>query len=141
MPFAVPMIWREQKDHVTDCYFCLTSVSGYSQKNKKAITYPNLSSALRPVPHDDTLPVPAPPNKWTLEDEEVDEPEAEHPAAADPEYHLQQSNEPHRITQGELNDLIRDLDLPKKPAELLGSRLQGWNLLAPGTKISVYRRR
>lgn len=144
MPFAVPMIWREQKDHVTDCYFCLTSVSGYSKKNKKAITYPNLPSAIRPVPHDDTLPVPAPPDKRTLEDdedEEIDEPEAELSAAADPEYHPQQSNEPHKITQGELNDLIRDLDLSKKQAELLGSRLQGWNLLASGTKVSVYRRR
>lgn len=46
MPFAVPMIWREQKDHVTDCYFCLTRVSGYSKKNKKAITYPNLPLAI-----------------------------------------------------------------------------------------------
>ena len=33
-------------------------------------------------------------------------------------------NEFHRITQEELNDLIRDLDLPKNKAELLGSRLQ-----------------
>ena len=32
-------------------------------------------------------------------------------------------NEPHRITQAELNDLIRDLDLPKNKSKLLGSRL------------------
>ena len=35
----------------------------------------------------------------------------------------------HRITQEELNDVIRDIDLPKSKAELLGSRLQQWNLL------------
>jgi len=40
-----------------------------------------------------------------------------------------QFNEFHRITQEELNYLIRDLDLPKSNAELLGSRLPQWNLL------------
>jgi len=35
-----------------------------------------------------------------------------------------QFNEFHRITEEELNDLIRDLGLPKSKAELLGSRLQ-----------------
>ena len=40
-----------------------------------------------------------------------------------------QFNEFLRNTQEELNDLIRDLDLAKSKAELLGSRLQQWNLL------------
>lgn len=35
----------------------------------------------------------------------------------------------HKMTQGELNDLIRDLELPKNKAELLASRLQQWNFL------------
>jgi hypothetical protein len=46
MPFAIPMQWREQKHHYDDC-----SVAGYNKKNKKGITYPNLLSAIRPVPH------------------------------------------------------------------------------------------
>jgi len=33
----------------------------------------------------------------------------------------------HKITEGELSDLIRDLELPKNKAELLASRLQQWN--------------
>jgi putative ubiquitin-RnfH superfamily antitoxin RatB of RatAB toxin-antitoxin module len=52
-----------------------------------------------------------------------------------------QFNEFHRITQEELNDLIRDVDLPKSKAELLSSRLQQWNLLKENVRISVYRKK
>ena len=34
------------------------------------------------------------------------------------------SNEPHLLTQGGLNDIVRDLNLSEKQAELLGSRLK-----------------
>jgi hypothetical protein len=39
------------------------------------------------------------------------------------------SNEPHPLTQGDLKDIIHDLNLSKQQAELLGSSLEGWNLL------------
>jgi hypothetical protein len=36
----------------------------------------------------------------------------------------------------ELNDLVRDLGLPKDSAEVLGSRLKSKNLLSPGASFS-----
>ena len=48
-----------------------------------------------------------------------------------------QLNEFHRNTQEELNDLVRDLDLAKSKAELLGSRLQQWNILKENVRICV----
>jgi hypothetical protein len=48
-------------------------------------------------------------------------------------------NQPHLISQLELNDLIRDLELSKEKSELLGSRVQEWHLLAEGTNISYFR--
>ena len=34
-------------------------MKGYSRKNKHLIQYPNVDSALRPIPHSDQIPVPA----------------------------------------------------------------------------------
>ena len=141
MPFAVPMIWREPKDHITDCYFCLTKISGFSSKNRNGIIYPNLDSAIRPVPHSESLPVPT-----RLPGDEVDEDEnnttgdSSENMQMDPAYEGP-SAEPHLITQPELNDLVRDLGLSKNQSELLGSRLQGWNLLQASTNVTVYRNR
>lgn len=141
MPFAVPMVWREPRNHVDDCYFCMTNIKGITSKTKRSIQYPNIPSALRPVPHGNSLPVPQPPESYTLDSES--DSESTSPEAG-PSY-IPSSHElpdtPHLITQGELNDLVRDLDLPKSKAELLGSRLQQWNLLDKGVKVSIYRKR
>ena len=44
-------------------------------------------------------------------------------------------------SQSELNNLIRDLNLPKQSAEMLASRLQEKHLLKAGTSVSFYRNR
>jgi len=51
------------------------------------------------------------------------------------------SNEPHLLTQGDLIDIICNLNLSKKQAEILGSRLKGWNLLRHNTKVCFYHGR
>jgi hypothetical protein len=61
MHFAVPMVWREPRDRLNDCYFCMTKITGFSQFSKHKTEYPNIPCALRPVPHDNSIPVPKPP--------------------------------------------------------------------------------
>ena len=63
MPFSVLMVWREQSDHVTDSYFCMTAIRGFSQKNKSKISYPVCKSAIKPILHSPDLPVSQPPTE------------------------------------------------------------------------------
>ena len=136
MSFAVPMVRGEQKHHLTNCYFCLTNTQGFRDKTKKKILYPSLPSANRPVAHSDQLPVPKPPVMLSKNSAESSQ------SFCNSEFEDEPSTScSHLITQQELNDLVRDLNLPKSKSELLGSRLQQWNLLAPGTKVTVYRYR
>ena len=146
MPIAVSMVWRNPTDHISDCYFCMTPPVSkrLSKKKKHDIQYPNIPSAIRPVAHKKILPVPKAPEKYTLDS---DEQEIESSASSDEITTSSQesyvasgiSHEPHFISQNELNDLVRDLELPTTKSKLLGSRLQQWNLLADGLRVSKYR--
>jgi hypothetical protein len=132
MPFAVPMAWRELSNHSSDCYFCLTPpvASGMNRKKKQRIDYPNISSAIRTVPHGKDLLVLEPPKEYNLnsemkeEDTEKTEPHEEEPT--DPDFQGPASESPHKLIQNELNDLVRDLELLKVKAELLASRTKQW---------------
>ena len=148
MPFALPMIWREPTNHLTDCYFCIVPPlqDGITKRKKWTVTYPNILSTIRPVPHTEDLPVPVPPQQYILDSD--DEPTKNREKTPQPSTSTDadftadlQYNEFHQITQEELSDLIRDLDLPKSKTELLGSRLQQWNFLEENVRISVYHKR
>lgn len=144
MPFAIPMLWREPRDHINDCYFCRVNTTGYSAKTKHKIVYPSLDSAIRPVLHDESLPVPLPPDDGLAseEDDQENADNAKHvPETSDQDYLGDDDTEPKTFTQAELNDLVRDLKLSKDQAELLASRLKQKNLLSPGVKITHYRQR
>jgi hypothetical protein len=61
MLFPIPMVWREPMDHISDCYFCMTSMTGVTAKSKHTVQYLNLTFAMRLVPHSAELPVTKPP--------------------------------------------------------------------------------
>ena len=72
LPFGVPMVWREPKEHLTDCYFCLANTKGIGKKNRQKISYPSIPSAIRPVLHSHKLPPPVFNGFVSSEDEETE---------------------------------------------------------------------
>ena len=142
LAFGVPMIWRESSNHTTDCYFCSANVTGFSYKTRASVKYPDVPSVSKPIPHDPvTCPIPTAPTECTV-DEETQEESSLSSATNDSDSDYYQPGEDiHLINDAELCDLVRDLALTKGQAELLGSRLQEFHLLAPGTTTSQFRNR
>ena len=60
MSFAIPMVRREGKDHITNCYFWMLNLKGINPKNKHYVQYPDVPSAIRLIPHGPDLPVSKP---------------------------------------------------------------------------------
>ena len=136
------MVWREPKGHVNDCYFCTCNVSGLNMKNKHNIQYPNLPSAIRPVLHGPDVPIPTPPPvRKMLGDPSTDVSSSESQSEEKSEYECSEDERIKRFRQEDLNDLMRDLDLPKVSAVLLGSRLKSRNMLESKVTFSWYKHR
>jgi hypothetical protein len=108
--------------------------NGMSMKKNSKLVYPNIPSAIQPVPHGDGLPVPEPPDNFYMysgdKDSVSSNSEEQQPSASrDANYLPSTDFLNHKITEGELNNLIKDLKLPKNKEKLLASRLQQWKLL------------
>ncbi|KAI6654433.1 hypothetical protein LOD99_829 [Oopsacas minuta] len=114
----------------------MVNVMACKKSHRHLLNYPNLESAIRPVPHCSDLPVPIFTEFLGLYDDE-DGANSEEVNDHDCDYDVDfqgPSSEPSLFNQAELNDLIRDLDLSKEFPELLASRLQEKNLLHQRTK-------
>ena len=121
---AVPLVSEQPTDLSSNCYFCLTDISGISSKSKYMVTYPNLPSAMRPVP-----PVPKPPNNVTRKTPmlmKFIQTRREKELTLIQHWSILKN---YFITQAHINDLVLDLNLSKSQAEILASRLKGCNLL------------
>ena len=55
LKFRVPMVWRGLKNNADHCYYCMVNMAGFNRQERKTWSYPNLESALRPVPHSDEI--------------------------------------------------------------------------------------
>ena len=141
--FGVPMVWREQKNHFDDCYFCMVDLKGFNRHKKKSWIYPDLESARRPVPHCEYIPVsqfshlPEKPSEWDFVHQA-----SESCSESDVSSIFEESStSPKQFNQEKLSDLIRDLNLSKEASEVLASRLKDKKCLSVGTKVTFYRTR
>ena len=144
--FGIPMVWREPKNNFDDCYFCAVSTKGINRKNKKSLDYPNLESAIRPIPHCYEIPVPVFEGLLELKLPGFEEDEASvlstdscKTTVSDVDFNL--SSLPQLFSQREIYDLTRDLNLSKNISELLASRFKEKTRLQLGTLITFYRKR
>ena len=105
--------------------------------------YLNLPSAIRPIPHSAALPIPIPlPCLPNLKGESSENSENSSCDSDDTIQLNQRASQSHLISQEDLNNLVRDLNLmTKSKSELLASRLQHWSFLAPHTKVTLYRQK
>lgn len=139
MLFNTPATWREPTDHVTNCYFCMVDVTGYSIKYKKKVKYPVVDSVDPPsfqvLQANDSALCDIPLEDPTM-GTDFEETDGHYQELAEPI-----KSEPQLFTRGELNDLVRDLSLTKTQGELLGSRLKERSFLRPGVHVSYFRSR
>ena len=112
MPFAVTTVWRKPTNHFSDCYFCLTQITGHSKKSKAKIVYPNCDSALRPLNQpSQEIPIPISPSFLDINAEINDGPNASPQYAAllssdsakNVDEHFTLSKAPHILNQSDLN--------------------------------------
>ena len=114
-------------------------ILGINRKNKQHVKYPDVPSAIKPVPHGPGIPVPE--TTREISEMEFSSSTESEESEQDTWNAGQSTHEPTPLTQLQLNDRTRDLNLTKASAQLLELRLRECNLLAPGTTYFWYRNR
>ena len=119
------MVWREPKGRGKKWYFCSCVVDEYNVINKHITQYPNLSCAVRLIPHGPDVPISLPPRVLdTVEDSVSEKSWSDSQLTESSEHECNDNQQPKPFNQAELNDFVRDLNLPKASALILGSRLK-----------------
>ena len=111
-------------------------IQDLTRKKKSKVEYPNIPSAIRPMPHSAKTPVPVFKQLPHLEDlSDVEECSDRN----DADFDIHQDPVRRGFDQHELNHFARDLGLSKKASEILSSRLNEKNLLEQGVQVSYFR--
>lgn len=140
LPFGIPMMWTDPIEHnKSNCYACKNSIQGMNRKKTKNKVYVSVLSAQTPLQHSEIVPVPRPPSPdvssgITLQSDSIE-------SFSLCEFGPNASNTPILVTQAQLNSIVAKLELSQRKSEVLAQFLNMNHLLAPGTKVTAYRKR
>ena len=107
------MIYREEKDHIMDCYFYLINLKRIKYKNKYHVQYSDVPSAIRPIPHglDISISEPGGNLEYSSDYDHSD-------MTVDDAYKPEVIDQPVPLTETDLNDLKRGLYFSKESVHL-----------------------
>ena len=98
--------------------------------------------AVRQISHGPGVPIPLPPRLLeTVEDSISEKSWCDSQLTESSEYECDDDQQPKPFNQAELNDLVRDLNLPKTSALTLGFRLKAKRMLSTDTTFARYKHR
>ena len=121
MLFAIPIVGRVGKYYITDYYLYLKNLIRINRKNKHLVLYPDVPSAIRPIPNASNFPVPGPDGNMVYS---TGFHHSDMPVVSGGDAYKPEVDQPVPLTKVELDDLTRDINLSKESAQLLGSRLK-----------------
>ena len=124
------MVWTE-RGQASDCYFYAINNTDINQKNRRNIQYSDLPSIHRPAAYCEEIPVPAFIMLLGSDDEATSKNEGVY---IEEEYKPKDGPQP--FLQRKLNDLVRDLSLPKTFSEPFVFRLKKEKICLVRTCVS-----
>ena len=140
-----PTIWREPSSS-EECYFCTSDLRGAKMQRRRLLSFGVHTTVTAAVPYAaDSSEEPQGGSAATPHSMAHDGALAVtgflDSSALDPTYRPSENVDqaPILITQARLNDLARDLRLPKALSEFLASRLNEWNLLDRDARVCAFR--
>lgn len=151
MRYVRPTIWFSILDHEEDsCYFCLSKkkCTGFKYQNRENIAYADCENVMPAIRRSEEFPY-SPMERALREPDEQQQIDLDYSEAGPGTSGLTseyvptaaQTPTPHLITQKDYNDLVRDSFMSQTSAEIVGSRLKEWNLVASDFRVTASRKR